>query len=188
MATFTNRLNLRKPATSDFVNVTTDISDNMDAIDNSVLWARKTSDESVTSSTTLQNDDHLFLSVAANCTYHVEALILYSARSDTDFKYKWDCPAGSALKVTSYGLAVGDTTTDGTTIYYGHVNESSTGVHGGAAAENTTFMTVNMTGVLVVSSTAGTMRFTWAQNTSNATAAIVRSHSYLKLTKVEDNN
>lgn len=33
MATFTPNYNLRKPATTDFVNVTTDINDNMDKID-----------------------------------------------------------------------------------------------------------------------------------------------------------
>lgn len=43
MATFTTRLGLRKPATSDAVNVTTDISDSMDTIDAAVGFESRTS-------------------------------------------------------------------------------------------------------------------------------------------------
>lgn len=41
MATFTTKLGLRKPATTDFVNVTTDISDSMDIIDNAIGFHRQ---------------------------------------------------------------------------------------------------------------------------------------------------
>lgn len=43
MATFTTKLGLRKPATTDFVNVTTDISDSMDIIDNAIGFHRQAS-------------------------------------------------------------------------------------------------------------------------------------------------
>lgn len=42
MATTTTRLNLRKPATSDTVNVTTDISNNMDTLDTAAGFERRT--------------------------------------------------------------------------------------------------------------------------------------------------
>src|SRR5688500_16268650 len=61
------------------------------------LFARKTADESVTSSTTLQDDNHLSVAVAANSLYELTACLQYEAHADGDFKWVFEGPAGTSF-------------------------------------------------------------------------------------------
>ncbi|QYX81524.1 hypothetical protein [Streptomyces akebiae] len=52
-----------------------------------VQYARKTADQSKTSTTTLGNDIHLFLPVAANATYNLFLLCIFSGSTMGDIKF-----------------------------------------------------------------------------------------------------
>lgn len=140
----------------------------------------KPADESITSSTTLQNDDDLFFSVAASASYALDGYLLTSgATTGTgDLKIDWTVPASTTMKYTSFGV----TTTGPAVQYEATANLSSTarsiGTNGSAD------MGVNLRAVIITSTTAGTVQLRWAQNTSIATATILRAGSWLRLTRI----
>src|SRR5687768_936400 len=56
-------------------------------------------DESVTSSTTLQNDDELFLPVKANARYELRmVLVVAQAATGVGITYDWTVPTGTILR------------------------------------------------------------------------------------------
>lgn len=145
------------------------------------LFVRKTADESVTSSTTLQNDNHLFLSVATNTTYILDAFIIYDGQSAGDLKYGWTAPASATLDWTPRDLSttVGATMVDAIDMAWLQIGSTET-----TGAWATTWGVATPTGLLQVSGTSGTLQLQWAQDTSNATATRVKTNSWLRLQKV----
>jgi hypothetical protein len=161
------------------------------AATNGVEWAnagggdsyiRKTADETVTSSTTLQNDDHLVFAVDANSVYSIEMVLIVSAGNTTaDYKFAWTFPSG-------------------TTMFWGMVSEGGTmwqaGNHlTGPAALGTEATTITASsdniitgklfkGVVIVSSTAGNMQLQWAQNTSDGSGSVVKTNSHIRYRKI----
>lgn len=137
------------------------------------LTAVKTSDESVTSSTTLQDDDHLSVVLEPNRVYDFEAVIDYSSASATpDWKWLWSAADGT-------------------------FNFSMTHVGNGASShqnnnENTIALTRTLAANIIHSTTAkgtirtggsgGTFKLTWAQAVSNATAVTTLAGSYMRAT------
>lgn len=132
--------------------------------------AVKTADETVTSSTTLQNDDHLFVSVAANTTYLLELDFVFSANASGDLKTTFTVPSGTtgSLNMTSdAGTSTG-------------VSMTSTAVWDGTGTDEQ----ARIFGRVVTSSTAGTVRLQWAQNASFGTGTIIRNGSFLRITRI----
>lgn len=145
----------------------------------------KGSDQSVTSSTTNVNDNELFASVAANATYNVRGLLLYSARSDTDVKIGWSVPSGGSFSWIAHGQIQDGTGGVSAGMVVDRQSAGATAFPlGGAAAENTTYMTAIIEGRVVTVGTSGTFRLNWAQRVSNGTASIMRAGSYLQLTRI----
>lgn len=147
------------------------------------LFVRKTADESVTSSTTLQDDNHLTLSVEANAVYQVELVMIYDGEETTgDLKVQFVAPASAAF---SYGTmsAHSDQASE---------FDSSMKLTEQTLAAATTYgcfgTGVNVFGrafgLLVTAGTAGTFKLQWAQNGSSATATRLRTNSYLILRRV----
>src|SRR5262245_32334636 len=64
-------------------------------------YANKTSDQSVTSSTTLVNDSTLVVALAANSTYWVNLEIKYEGGTNgsSDMKLQLNIPAGATLNL-----------------------------------------------------------------------------------------
>jgi hypothetical protein len=130
---------------------------------------RKSADESVSSSITLQDDDALLFAVAANEVWVFEASILYTAASATpDLKFTWAAPSGAS----GWYLAGGSTNP---TIGLGV--ESNT-------AADTTVRVFKYVGYVANGATAGSVKFQWAQNTSSADATTVKAQSYIVAHKV----
>lgn len=150
------------------------------ASDTEVLWALKASDESVTSSATLQNDDSLLLSVEANATYELAAHIAYVGNTTGDIKFAFTWPSGSTL----YWSGKGGVESDAGYGASGSTRQSvSFGDASGTAVAytgSTTVLSVHIMGCLVTSSIAGTLQLQWAQNTSNGTATTVKAGSFLR--------
>ncbi|MFH9038508.1 hypothetical protein ACH4FA_03915 [Streptomyces sp. NPDC017966] len=133
-----------------------------------IQFARKTADESVVSSTTLQNDNHLVLPVVANATYTLFLMCIFSGATTGDIKFDWTVPSGTVLRWS-----------DQTGVSGLHSDVDVYSAPGG-----TTQVAFQIWATVVTSSTAGNVQFRWAQNASDATATIVRTNSSLQLTRV----
>lgn len=142
-----------------------------------VTAAYKTVDESVVSSTSLQNDDHLRFDVGASQIWVWECALFVSGSTVGDLQIAFTVPTGATLNWHYHALAAaaagptGDLVSDGSTI------------SGGAAANpvgvNTSQSLVIIKGYVSVGSTAGTVQLQWAQSTADATATQVRIGSHL---------
>lgn len=140
-----------------------------------LLSAYKANDQSVTSSTTLVNDNELAIPVAANTTYYVKALVFYAGgtHNTSDFKYNFTYPAGSASPSVRYiGL-----TPAALAVQYGTVILGGAGAFGTNGTSN--ILTVDLDFTLITSTTSGTLHLQWAQNTSSGTATTVKAGSSL---------
>lgn len=144
-----------------------------------VLFARKAGDETISSTTTLQNDDDLFVSVAASATYHVVVELRGTSQPGDDIKVGFTGPAG----YTFVGAVRGPTTT-AAALADTYTSEFTTGValaFGGIASNN---LGISYQGVLVTSGTAGTLQVQWAQNSSSASGTTMRANSFMSLRRV----
>lgn len=145
------------------------------------IFARKTADESLPSSTTLQDDDQLAVAVDANATYWVQTFISYEAATAGDLKIGWSAPAGAEFPWNFAGLT-STAATAGDAVYSAVNTLSGTDTAGGIGAGAA--LVARPSGILVISSTPGTFTFRWAQGTSSATPTIVKAGSGLLLTRV----
>lgn len=148
------------------------------------LTAWKTATESVTSSTVLQNDDELFLTVEANATYVMFMFLLHDsdATAAGDIKLGFSSPASSTFAWGVHGANTSSTSSSAvTSVNMTLQTTSSTVSLGGGDSTGTTAF---IGGTLVTSGTAGTFRLQWAQDTSNAVATNVRIGSYMTLKRV----
>lgn len=141
------------------------------------IYAYKGSDQSVTSSTTLVNDNALAVALTANTTYKVELLLFYTGGTAGSSDIKWDftVPSGAVLSpVRELGL------TTGLAVQYLTVPA------GGAFGSNGTGnkMAAEIACTIAVSSTPGLLQFQFAQNTSSATATTVKAGSLLSVWQV----
>jgi hypothetical protein len=147
------------------------------AFDPSTQWVRKTSNESVTSSTTMQNDDVFAFAVAANTAYALEGYVQYDGAHAVagDIKADFTVPASSVFTWSNFGTNVSSL------VEYNVVPQAAS-VSRFMGANDGTTMTFQPKGYLATAGTAGTLQFRWAQNTSNATATRVTVGSWMKLT------
>ena len=143
------------------------------------ITAYKTGDESVTSSTTLQNDDLLVLPVVAAGRYIVECYFTYTGAADPGggLKMGWTGPSGSTMRWATYG------TNQGTLTTYDVVSQALGG--GRVVATNSgTEMSCHPYGVLNVGGTSGNLQLQWAQGTSNATPTILKAGSFVHARRI----
>jgi hypothetical protein len=134
--------------------------------------------QSVTSSTTMVNDNDLVLPVAASVTYEFRCFLNFTAATGGDLKWTWAVPAGAVLFYQTLHNEGGTTGLSNSTIAYSNGNTIQAAGGGGIVEA------VRMDGTLVTSSTAGTLQLQWAQNTSSGTATIVRDRCHLILRRV----
>lgn len=134
------------------------------------LFVRKTADESVTSSTVLQNDNHLVVALAANSTYLIELGLFHVADTAGDTKIDLACPAG-------------------VTTLFGDQEENATAVDlsttSKVLSDSTGIVRLSqLWGIVRTAGTAGNMQLRFAQNTSSATATTMKADSYMTAKKV----
>lgn len=145
---------------------------------NSTIVTRyKTSDESVSNSNALQDDDHLFATLGAGEVWEVEGMLDFSSSSTTpDVAFGLSVPSGATFKL-SY-----------------HSNDGSpTGFRAGVLSSGTASVeipaggsaVVFVRGIVIMGSGSGTVRLQWAQNTADATPTTARTSSYLKFTRIQ---
>lgn len=136
----------------------------------------KGADESVTSSTSLQDDDALFLALPANSQWLFKAFILYEGGTlgSSDLKCYWSMVSGASLDYHAQYLSTGGTAQIG-------VGHTGPDVLSAGTAGAGTRRAISIQGTLLVGSEAGNVQFVWAQNTSSATPTIVHAQSSLEL-------
>lgn len=158
----------------------TDQDERITVLETARVFARKTADESVTSSTTYQDDNELFVPVVADGIYVVEGFFAYNTASAAGVNFRLSGPTGTGAW-TFTGLSSSGGASDTGTV---RMSVSSNGVGsarlGGAGATDL--------GALVrgtfLPTASGNLQFQWAQNAANATPTIVRANSWLSVQKI----
>jgi len=136
---------------------------------------RKSSSQSLVSSTVLQNDSQLSLSVEAGKTYIIEGLVIASSTSAMpDIKIAFVAPTGTTMSI-GYIEAAGSSSSGGIL--------QASGIGGRASVPANNPAPIVIHGTIVVSTT-GTLQLQWAQNTSNANTMQVVKGSYLKIDQI----
>ena len=137
------------------------------------LVGLKSSNQLVTSSTTLVNDADLVIPVAANSTYDIAVQLFFTAASGGDLKWTFTVPSGATFEYQPLHNEGGGT---GLTNSTQGNSDSDTVTAAGAGG---TIEAVRMTGTLTVLGTGGNLQLRWAQNTSNGTSTTMRAKSYM---------
>lgn len=142
------------------------------------LFAIKSASETVNNSTTLQDDDHLKLTLAANTTYNVTLCIMIEAASSNipDFKFTFSGPALSTASFAYHGSEAAGSFFGGSQMVYGEVDVVN--VNTGTTASMTLF------GVVITAGSGGDFTFRWAQNSVHASDVYIRRNGYLRADKV----
>lgn len=122
-------------------------------------YFRKTTDETVNNSDTLQDDDDWAFSVAANTKYRVDIYALIDSGTTPDWKVQWSLPAGATADFVISQPGGGSTSAN-------PVTESAAADVAGLGAGTPVFARIH--GILIIAGTAGTAVPQWAQNTANA--------------------
>lgn len=137
--------------------------------------AYKTVDESVTSSTTVQDDDHLTFAIGANETWYCEFNLSASGGATGDLRVTVTMPSGATSELVVTGVASGGTTAQNSigVITSSASSEVVCGLQAGTGNRNA----VSIEGCVFNSSTAGNVTLQWAQGTSDGTATTVRKGS-----------
>jgi hypothetical protein len=144
------------------------------------VHVNKTADQTVTNSTTLVNDSHLLIAVAANTDYWLEAFVIYNAPTANDMQLAWTVPASATLDWCNNGLALAAAGSVDR-IARTHLTAASTATVGGSGGD----AVCAMKGVLRTAGSAGDFRMRFAQNTAGAgTNVTVKTGSQIMLTRL----
>lgn len=145
---------------------------------NGSLFVSKPADTS-RHGTTVSSDPDLQLSLVASATYMVEANVFNTAAGTGNMQYQFAIPTGAtgACMATQYNLSsqlqeiVSNPWTSNNTV----------GVNTGSMPGDTSIF---FKGIIVTSTTAGTLAFQWGQNTSNSTTT-VQQFSYMRAERMQ---
>jgi hypothetical protein len=141
----------------------------------------KAATESVISSTSIQNDDHLFLALAANTTYWFQAMLLYDGPAGNGMDMAWSFPSGATMQWTVDSLGLGASGT-ADIVSRDRLQITGTPINGTSGA-GTSLVAVPK-GILTVGSNSGTIRLRWAQHTTSSTAVRVIAGSIMSIRKL----
>jgi hypothetical protein len=146
----------------------------------------KGADESVTSSTTLQNDDALTMAVAANTTYLLDGLLMWIGNTTGEIKFALTSPTGSTVHFAIAGP--NNAIADGSGAASGEwlpVQNSTTSPTTSLNLGASTIMTHGqLRGTLITGANAGSLTVQWAQQVSNGTATTIKAGSWMRLHQV----
>jgi len=140
---------------------------------------RKTADEIVNNSATLQNDDHLVMAVGANEIWHFTFVLFTTAGANNtpDIKLLLTVPAGATGFWGIHGLTTAATGVDGNGIMAGAASlDGLTTLSAGVVASANSMIIIE--GTIVNGGNAGNLQLQWAQNVATAVDTTVKAGSY----------
>jgi hypothetical protein len=146
-----------------------------------LLHAFKTADETITSSTTLQNDDALIAVGLDAGTYLVEATILWEAHETPDIKFTYDVTLGTIGDSRFMVISTRESALSPSFIITAFQAGGVVAVPGNGLGS---IMAMKITGFVILTGGSNNFRFQWAQNTSSASATRVKAGSWMRMTKV----
>jgi hypothetical protein len=130
---------------------------------------RKTAAETVTSSTTLQDDNHLFFTMTANGVWAVRCFVLATSASNAAMRFNWSVPSGASYAFTAAAGSTGVVTQNSLNL----ADFQTAGVGGQG-------LTAVFDGFVATAATAGDLRLRWAQSVSNVNGHTINVNSYLE--------
>lgn len=142
--------------------------------------AAKTTDNSVTSNAVLANDTQLQVAVAANATYQLDMFLDYSSATAADAQISLVVPASATWKVAPFALTAAVAATSGSL-------ETAPATTGGITLGGNgvgTHVTAAPRGWVKTAGTAGNVTVQWAQAVSTASATVLYTGSWIRLTRV----
>jgi len=145
-------------------------------------FVRKTSNEVVNNSTTLQDDNALLAALPTAGTFAFELDLVYSASTVADFKMAFTIPAGASITWWGFGLVTGVSSMSGDIQFMAATASGTSASIGGAGTGN--FTSARIAGEVVMGGTAGNLQLQWAQANLEATDATVRAPSRLMVWRV----
>jgi hypothetical protein len=140
-------------------------------LDNCWTCVKKTAIESVNNSSVMQDDAHLFFSVAANSVYHIDLMLWGLLKTASDFKWAFTVPA--AATITRVGMSAANT----------QVAADSTAANLVNVGSDAEFCVRNLLR-LVTGANAGTCQLQWAQDAAVAENTSLETGSTLRYIKV----
>jgi len=139
-------------------------------------FARKTVDESVISSTSIQDDDELFVPVVANAVYRVQTYVKYNSSTAARFRISWSGPSGATMRWGPFAPHLAQTNPDSVTLSMNAFNFITDIADVGGFGSD---VVITPGGMLITAGSSGTLGFRWAQQTSTASNTTVRANSCL---------
>jgi hypothetical protein len=177
MTTQTDNFGLNKPEEGN-TDWATEINANWDTIDAAVgLTIVKSADESVTSSTVLQDDDDFTFSVVSGQKYKLDAFFLFYMPAAADLKYRFTSPALTASVMVGNFARANDVWNNRKTEYQLSINNTLA-----SSANDTDYYLVRLVGAFQPSAD-GTLQFQWAQLNSSGSSLILKQGSWMSITK-----
>jgi len=135
---------------------------------------RKTADETVNNSTTLQNDDHLYFAMGANEVWYVEIFLIIDSSTSADFKSGLSLPSGA----TAHWMAIGSSEATISNIVATGLTETNSDASWGTGAGTPRLRDI-LSIIVINDATAGNFQLQWAQNTAEASDTILKTNSCL---------
>lgn len=149
----------------------------------------KTSDETLSASTTLQDDNLLLWSVSVSEKWHFELTLYIQAAANAsamDYKHGWSYPSGTTIRwgrMSTADTSIAAFTGGATTVSVPGLDTETDVAAVGLSANSPGVQGVRIAGRVLVGGTAGTVNYRWCQNTSNASDLTVMAGSNLRLYK-----
>lgn len=140
------------------------------------LYVVKSADQSLSTNTTLQNDDHLSKAIGANEIWWGELYLIVNTPAAADFKFAWTVPTSptsARMSIVNFDNAAALTGT------VGDMTAGQSGIYGTTAVYP--FLPVYF--YLVNGSNSGTLQLQWAQNSSSGTTTVYKG-SHMRLLRV----
>lgn len=145
-----------------------------------LLFSRKTADTTRNNTSTLANDPHLAVTLAANATYLINMFLIYTSVTTTpDLKIAFTAPAGAAFTWAPLGLDPSVTAVQGIVRYPAETTSNRT-----VATIAGVDTVATPTGIVRTAGTAGALTVQWSQNTQTAENTTVKTDSYLLAIRV----
>lgn len=120
----------------------------------------------------------LSLPLLAYSKYYLRCLIAVDAATAADMAYRFDLPANATMTRSVWGSSTGaGAGVLDETIFHNRAADPGPGVIGGTNVG--TVMTARVTGVIRTAAIAGFVTFRFAQNTANASPAVLKTDSMM---------
>jgi hypothetical protein len=141
------------------------------------LKSLKPADESLVSSTTLQDDDNISFAVLNGDTWIFDLLLIVSGSTSGDIKLAFTVPGGSTLRWGAIGenISILSSSPDWNVVSTSGASLSFD------IQSGPTYIRVRGA---VIAGGDGNVQLQWAQNSSNATATVVQQLSLLQASKL----